>query len=314
MDLVKLQRMVAIYEAGSFRQAARDLGISQPALTWSMHQLEETLNGRLFERGPRGIRPTPLCDRLVRRARLIFREQERILDEVADSAHNQTINLGVHSILLTDAFARCLAEFSERYPTTTLRVLEGYSSQLLTRLQQGEVDFACCALPADDDHGGTLVTEPVGTLNYSVVAAAGHPVFDAIAAGGPIPSYRWVEFDTAIVGAFPGSNDIISIMASAGRDVARRSVRTASMEVIRLLVLSGDFIGLIADERVAGELADGTLRRLPGTEVTAAPFGFVSMAENFETSACAALRAILARSAFEPLRNRDATDAPQGPA
>lgn len=307
MDLVKLQRMVAIYEAGSFRQAARDLGISQPALTWSMHQLEETLNGRLFERGPRGIRPTPLCDRLVRRARLIFREQERILDEVADSAHNQTINLGVHSILLTDAFARCLAEFSELYPTTTLRVMEGYSSQLLHQLQQGEVDFACCALPAEEDHGGALLTEPVGTLNYSVVATSGHPVFDAITRDEPIPAYRWVDFDNAIVGAFPGSKDIVSIMASAGRDVALKSVRTASMEVIRLLVLSGDFIGLIADERVAAELADGTLRRLPGTAVTAAQFGFVSMAENFETTACTALRRILAASAFGPMRDIDAT-------
>lgn len=305
MDLVKLQRMVAIYEAGSFRRAARNLGISQPALTWSMHQLEETLNGRLFERGPRGIKATPLCDRLVRRARLIFREQERILDEVANSTHAQTINLGVHSILLTDVFARCIAEFSERYPNTTLRVYEGYSSQLLDRLQQGDIDFACCAIP-EEDHGGTLRTEAHGMLNYSVVAAANHPIFDAVARGGPLPQSRWAEFDTAIVGAFPGTNDIVSIMASAGRDDAHTSVRTASMEVIRLLVLSGDFVGLIADERVGVELANGTLRRVPGTKVSAAPFGFVSMAENFETIACAELRDMLAQSAFATMRGSKA--------
>lgn len=305
MDLVKLQRMVAIYEAGSFRQAARDLGISQPALTWSMHQLEETLNGRLFERGPRGIRATPLCDRLVRRARLIFREQERILDEVADSARNQTINLGVHSIFLTDTFAQCVARFSEQWPSTTLRVFAGYSSELIGRLQQGEVDFACCAVPDEDEHGGALLTEPLGTLNYSVVAASGHPVFEDIAAGRPIGEYRWAEFDTAIVGAFPGDNDIVSVMATAGRDIARKSVRTASMDVIRLLVTSGDFIGLIADEMVSRELAEGTVKRLPGTGVTASRFGFVSMAENFETSACQALREILAASAFAPMQRAD---------
>ncbi|MFD2137738.1 substrate-binding domain-containing protein [Novosphingobium resinovorum] len=187
-------------------------------------------------------------------------------------------------------------------PSTTLRVFEGFSSQLLGRLQQGEVDFACCAIPADEEHGGTLLTEPLGTLNYSVVAAATHPVFDDIAKRRPISQYRWVEFDTAIVGAFPGQSDIVSVMATAGRDVARKSVRTASMDVIRLLVLSGDFIGLIADERVAEELENGTLRRVPGTEVTASQFGFVSMAENFETSACKALREILEKSAFEPMR------------
>jgi DNA-binding transcriptional LysR family regulator len=294
--------MVAIYEAGSFRQAARDLGISQPALTWSMNQLEEALNARLFERGPRGIRPTPLCDRLVRRARLIFREQERILDEVADSARAQTINLGVHSILLTDALARCIADYSASHPHTTLRVYEGYSSQLLERVRQGEVDFACCAIPAEEDHGGALLTEPHGVLNYSVVASAGHPIFDAMAGGGPLPEYQWVEFDTAIVGAFPGPHDIVSTMASAGHDVARTSVRTASMEVIRLLVLSGEFIGLIADARVGTELDRGTLRRVPGTMVSAAPFGFVTMAEHYEPSACTELRSMLAQSAFVTMR------------
>jgi DNA-binding transcriptional LysR family regulator len=305
MDLVKLQRMVAIYEAGSFRQAARDLGISQPALTWSMHQLEESLNSRLFERGPRGIRATDLCERLVRRARLIFREQERILDEVEDCAQNQMINLGVHSIFVTGAFARCIAEFSERHPNTTLRVFEGFSSQLLTRLQQGEVDFACCALPEDSEHGGTLLTKPMATLNYSVVAQANHPVFDDIARGNPVSGYPWVDFDSTIVGAFPGDNDIASIMEGAGRSAARKSVRTASMDVIRVLITEANFIGLIADEAVAAELASGALKRIPGTGITASQFGFVSMAETFETSACRALREVLAESAFKPMHASD---------
>ncbi len=302
MDLQKLERMVAIYEAGSFRKAAKELGMSQPTLTWSIHQLEESLGARLFERGPRGIRATDLCERLVRRARLIFREQERMLDEVEGSGRNQTINLGVHSIFLTSEFARCIAEFSEKWPATTIRIREGFSSDLVERLLRGELDFACCALPDEAEHGGALLVEPRAKLNYSVVAHANHPVFADIAGERAIAEYRWVEFDTAIVGAFPGDNDIGAIMADAGREVAQKCVRTVSMNLIKLLVTKGDFIGLIADEIVADELASGLLERLPGTSITASQFGFVGLKDDFATSAVTALKDILDRSAFEPLR------------
>ncbi|MET0238666.1 MAG: LysR family transcriptional regulator [Sphingobium sp.] len=302
MDLNKLDRVVAIYEAGSFRKAAKLLGITQPALTWSIQNIEESLNARLFDRGPRGILPTPLCESLVTRARLILREQARMMEDVERSARGETISLGVHCILLTDELARCIAEFSRQWPSATLRVREGYSSDLLERLQRGELDFACCAIP--DDHGpdATLVAEPLSVLDYSVVAHADHPVFGDIAQGRPIPEYAWVEFDTAIMGSFPGKEDIVAILSEAGREVARKSVRTASMTLIKLLVMQGDFIGLIADELVVAELASGQLRRIPGTGITASRFGFVSVKDSFATSAASALRAMLARSAFQSLR------------
>lgn len=302
MDLLKLERMIAIYEAGSFRKAARDLGISQPTLTWSIHQLEESFNGRLFERGPRGVVPTELCDRLVQRARLIFREQERMLDEVAASTRSQTINLGVHSIFLTDEFAECIAEFSKRWPTVTLQVREGFSADLIERLSRGELDLACCTLARNPDEDSQLVMDSQAELTYSVIASPNHPIFDEIAQGTAIGAYPWAEFDVARLGAFPGENDIQAVLDSVGFSVARRSVRTTSMNLIKLLVTSGNFIGLIADERVAAELEDGALKRLPGTQVKASNFGIVSLKDDLETKAVRALKEVLKSRAFEPLK------------
>jgi DNA-binding transcriptional LysR family regulator len=290
--------MVAIYDAGSFRKAATALGMSQPTLTWSVRQLEESLGVRLFERGPRGIRPTAICDRMVRRARLMLREQDRMLADVSATALNQTIELGVHSIFLTPAFAACIAAFARSWPTATLRIREGFSSDLIERLLRGELDFACCALPDDTDHGGALRSEPLAMLNYSIVAAADHPIFADIAAERPAADYAWVEFDTAIVGAFPGTTDMDRLQGQAGRDTGRRSVRTASMSLIKRLVCDGDFIGLIADQSVADELATGQLRRLPGTTVTASRFGFLQLKEDFETDVVRALKTLLQDHGF----------------
>lgn len=299
--------MVAIYDAGSFRKAAKDLGISQPTLTWSVQQLEESLNVRLFERGPRGIRPTAICDRMVRRARLMLREQDRMLADVSASAHNQTIDVGVHGIFLTRAFAECIATFSRRWPTATLRIREGYSSDLIERLLRGEFDFACCALPDDAAHDGALRAEPLTLLNYSIVARAGHPIFDDIAVGRPAGDYSWVEFDTAIVGSFPGNADLDRLQDSAGRDSGRRSVRTASMNLIKRLVTDGDFIGLIADQSVAEDLGTGRLQRLPGTTVTASRFGFLHLKDDFETEMVRALKTLLHEHGFSSFAALDAS-------
>jgi LysR family transcriptional regulator of abg operon len=298
LDLIKLERMVAIYDAGSFRKAAKKLGMSQPTLTWSIHQLEESLNVQLFERGSRGIRATDVCERLVRRARLIFREQARMMDEVADSSHNQIVNVGVHSVFLTPAFAECVKAFSTGWSGVTLRIREGFSSDLIERLLRGELDFACCALPDDSEHGGELRAEPLASLDYSIVARADHPVFADIAAGGPVAEYPWVEFDNAIVGAFPGGGDIDEIKARAGRNTGRESVRTASMNLVKLLISQGEFIGLIADQAVGEELQAGTLKRLPGTMITASRFGFLNPAEDFETNAVQAFKKLLEDNAF----------------
>ncbi|HEX7873070.1 MAG TPA: LysR family transcriptional regulator [Sphingobium sp.] len=302
MDLQKLERMIAIYEAGSFRKAAKQLGMAQPTLTWSMQQLEESLNVRLFERGPRGIRPTELCERLVQRARLIFREQDRLLGDVEAASRSQIINIGVHSIFLSPEFARCITEFSEKWPSVTLRIREGFSSDLVERLLRGELDFACCALPAETAESASLDMVAHAPLNYSVVARPGHPIFADIAAGRPVAPYCWVEFDTVQMGAFPGDNDMQALLDKVGLSIGQRSVRTTSMNLIRLLLLEGDFIGLIADEPVARDLGEGRLRRVPGTQVNASQFGFVGLKDDLETKAVQALKALLAAKAFEPLK------------
>lgn len=291
--------MVAIYEAGSFRKAARSLGLTQSTLTWSIQQLEESLNSRLFERGPGGIQPTDLCKRLVRRARLIFREHGRLLSEVDANSHRQPINIGVHSMFLTPKFADCIADFSKKWPNVTLSIREGFSSDLIERLLRGEFDFVCCVLPTGDEKKSSLNLVAVAPLRYSVVARADHPVFTDIEKGLSLHRHRWVEFDVTIFGLL-GTDEIQTVFERVGLSIEHRSVRTASMNLIRLMILSGQFIGLIADERVTSELESGALKRLPNAMLVDSEFGFVSLKDDFQSNAVQALKAILTASAFDP--------------
>src|SRR5918912_326673 len=77
MDLRRLASFVAVGGEGSFTRAARRLGISQPSLSQQIRALEEELGGPLFERLPRGARPTAAGRALLPEAQASVRAAER---------------------------------------------------------------------------------------------------------------------------------------------------------------------------------------------------------------------------------------------
>jgi DNA-binding transcriptional LysR family regulator len=77
MDPRKLLYFASVIENGSFKKAAKQLLISQPALSTSMDRFEQSLGDQLLERSPTGVIPTPLGEVLYAHARLIREELER---------------------------------------------------------------------------------------------------------------------------------------------------------------------------------------------------------------------------------------------
>lgn len=72
MSVEQLETVVAIAEEGALVRAARRLHISQPPLTRRLAALEDELGVALFERLPRGMRPTAAGAEVVERARQIL--------------------------------------------------------------------------------------------------------------------------------------------------------------------------------------------------------------------------------------------------
>lgn len=76
VSLDQLHAVVTIADTGTLVRAARRLHISQPPLTRKVRALEEELGVVLFERTPRGMRPTAAGEALLGRARAILGEVE----------------------------------------------------------------------------------------------------------------------------------------------------------------------------------------------------------------------------------------------
>ncbi|MCB2106962.1 MAG: LysR family transcriptional regulator, partial [Rhodobacteraceae bacterium] len=74
---------MAVADHGSLNEAARHLNITQPAVTRSIHILEQTLDATLFERSPAGIKLTVYGEELLPYARAILSDTQRAADAIA---------------------------------------------------------------------------------------------------------------------------------------------------------------------------------------------------------------------------------------
>lgn len=294
MNIAKLERMIAVYEAGSFRKAARRFGMSQPALTWSIRQLEESLGLALFDRGPAGIRPTPACETLIVRARLIVSEHNRLLAEVERTNRTQVIVVGVHPMLLNSQFARTIADFRTREPNVTLRVVEAYSSDLIGQLRRGELDLAFSAAPPAGDDAEEIAFEPLLRQYYSIFARPDHALFEELAAGGPISEHGWAQADAPNVAVrHEDPNRVFELLARFGMNEGSVAVRSASMHFIRRMIVDGGLLGMVPITQFANELREGVVCTVPGSTIEGPPLGLLWINGCYETLARRRLKSLL---------------------
>ncbi|TWD81636.1 DNA-binding transcriptional LysR family regulator [Kribbella amoyensis] len=165
VELRHLRCLVAIVEAGSFTDAAIDLGMSQAAVSRTLASLERTLGVRLLHRTSRSVAMTPAGTQLVGRARHLLDELDDIVRE-ARSGHSRFrlghawSALGRH----TTAFQR---QWAKLHPEIELVLVRTNTPS--GGLAEGACDLAVVRTAVDEKHFASMV---VGVERRHVVIAA----------------------------------------------------------------------------------------------------------------------------------------------
>lgn len=244
----------------SLLKASASLGLSQPALTRNLQELEEMLQLRLFERHSRGVVPTEAGTLLVRSARRILAELRRLDEEfdLLSMPGGGRVALGALPVAAAGVLPGTLTRLKAAHPEMRVRVQQGRTEELLPLLASGEIDLVVGRLyqPSVPDGFGreALWTEPL-----SILARAGHPIFaEERVTPALLGRYELVlPTITQRVG-----QEIETLLAALGLGEGA-PLRSSSYGFIREMLHGTDMVSVVPRLMMAGDLVRGTLRVMP---------------------------------------------------
>jgi DNA-binding transcriptional LysR family regulator len=174
VKLASLQALVAAVEEGSLRAAARRLGVSQPALTKMVRELERELSATLLLRSTTGVVASAQGKVLYEHARTVARELDTAVEQVQQLGGRMVGELGIAAVPLAVLLLipETLRTFTREFPDIRLRIAEELYIAQLTKLRTGEVDLAIGPIPQGLP-AGEFTTEPLMPVTMAVVVRKG---------------------------------------------------------------------------------------------------------------------------------------------
>lgn len=151
---VQVQQLAYLREvaaAGSLTEAARRIGISQPALSQSLSELERRLGVPLFERAGRARVLTEAGREVVHSASEVLERLDALYDRVEASRRGDSGQLRVGMIDAASLYLlpQAIRGFHESHPQVELRLVVDQSEELLRRLRAFEIDVAFVVGPPE---------------------------------------------------------------------------------------------------------------------------------------------------------------------
>jgi LysR family hydrogen peroxide-inducible transcriptional activator len=150
-SLRQLECVVAVADHLNFRRAAETLGITQPALSLALGQLETQLGVRLFERDRRRVLISPAGEALVPRARAALTDIDAFVEAAAalDDPMAGPLRLGVIPTIAPYVLPGVVPVLRKRYPRLRLLLREERTATLVEQTRDGRLDVCLLALEVD---------------------------------------------------------------------------------------------------------------------------------------------------------------------
>ena len=172
LELYRVFKEVA--ETGNISLAAKNLYISQSAVSQSIKQLEVALQARLFSRSPRGVTLTgegQMLYEYVRSALSLLSTGEDKLSQ-AQQLLLGTLTIGASDTVTSLFLTPDLEAFHRKHPGIRLKIVSGRSAKVLSLLKSGVVDIAFASSPADKTN---LLDFPCFETHSVFVAGSNYP-------------------------------------------------------------------------------------------------------------------------------------------
>ena len=257
----QLSLLVALGDEGNLHRAAQVLNMTQPAASKLLKDLEDVLEVPLFERLPRGMRPTWYGETMIRHARAALGSLDQAHEEITalKAGRFGQVNVGAISSAGLMLLPSAVALVKRDQPTLRVSIEIDNSDVLMEHLAQGKLDILVSRLFAQHDKTALryerLASEPICAM-----VRPGHPLL-----GGPGLSLRDVTSADWIV---PPAGSVLRhrfdvMFQEAGLPQPTRIVETAAILFTTRMLQQSDMLAVVGADVARYYAAHGIVSVLP---------------------------------------------------
>lgn len=274
----------------SVLRAADAAGMSQPAASKLLRDMEDLLGVTLFERHARGVEPTAYGEIAMRHAHAVLSEIRQAQEEVDALKRGEGLSVSIGSVLSpsTDLVPKAIAVLEREHPCMKISVEVDASRLLVDKLVEGRLDIVVGRV-LDPAQAAVLQVEPLAEEPHHLIARAGHPLSRKRRLRvADLVDYSWV---------LPPADSILRERVNAmflqrGLQLPARIVETSSLPLITNLLRSTDMLVALPEDVVRPLCEAGMLEVLPvDLQVRLDSFGLITRRDR-----------TLSRAAMETLR------------
>ncbi len=258
MNAERLKTFHQVAVQGSFTKAARELHLTQPAVSQQVQALESSLGTMLFDRSARHIRLTSEGKILLAYTRKLF-DLYREISVHFSHLHDLTtglVSIGATALVGTYLLPLVTSKFSKKYPGVDLDMYMANSHKVHNRLLDGEIDLA---LAGRLDTPASLSYTLVHRERLVLVTSADNPLAGKSVTNKDLKTnpFIWREPGTQTRAILESWFDKL-----IGREHPIRSIELQNFEAAKRTVVEGYGITALPATSIKRELHMGLLKEL----------------------------------------------------
>lgn len=271
----QVEAFVEIARQGSFKAAAEALGLTQPAISKILRDLEDIMGAALMERGRGGVTLTAEGEVFLAAAEASLGALRQGFDGVArlGSGAAGRIAVGALPSVAARVLPKAALGFQALAPEITLSFQDGPHGYLMDRLRGGALELVVGRMGPAETMRGITFTQ-LYSERVAFVVRKGHPLSGQgrLAALRDYPAI-YPEDEAAIRPL------VARLFISRGMAILPQRIETVSGAFGRALCRMSDAVWIISEGVVADDIAAGHLEKLPiDAEPTAGPIGVMARA------------------------------------
>ncbi len=238
--LRQLQYLVAIADTGRFGEAAKQLNVSQSALSAQIADMEASLGVVLIERGRHGAMMTPVGEELLGRARRILTEVQELRNSARQSVDGMSgrIQLGVLPSIGPYLLPAVVRSLHSQFPELRLVVREERTVDLEDGLENGRLD----TIISSDNERDDIVFLPLFTEQLWVCSAPDDPL---VQTDGPMKLAELQGCSFLSLGQEHRLSQLVQNIAAEAGAVVSTEYEGTSLDAVRQMAVMGAGIALL---------------------------------------------------------------------